>query len=156
MLAFASAVNETCRADLGRWVTREVPNVLPGVGIVIERPADTVNAARGIAAVLFTSDLRLSAEPGKWEDETGRANANLLADAPRLLMVLAELLDAVQLRGTASPYGPANLERAANVAAALLARHADTAHAADWWAAAQIKPADELERNTLFTLGGEG
>jgi len=144
MLAFMSAVHETCRADLGRWRVVKGHNPDTGGLLKVKRVVPAPGLDRLIADVLPTSDLRLAENDDGYEDETARANANLIADAPALLMALAQLLDATLLRGTQHPGKDDIYKIALNRARQLLAEHADVQHARLWWTAAQVWSAEEV------------
>ena len=145
MLAFESAVHETCRADLGRWKVVQKHNPDTGSLLMVKRVGPAPGPDRHIADVLPTSDLRLAENDDGYEDETARANASLIADAPALLMALAQLLDATVLRATQHPDREGIYKTALNRARQLLAAHGDVEHAVRWWTAAQVWSAEELE-----------
>lgn len=155
MLAFESAVHETCRADVGRWkVTRAPHSDMNGL-LRITRDGHGSWPDTDIATVAATSDLRLAANDEGFEDETGRANANLLADAPALLLALAQLLDACYLRGTPHKNKDSVFVTALNRARQLLESHASVQHAVQWWIHAQLSSAEEVEARIEQLHNGE-
>ena len=155
MLAFESAVHETARADLGRWKVVQKHNPDTGSLLKVVRIVPAPGPDRHIADVLPTTDLRLAENDEGYEDETARANANLIADAPALLMVLAQLLDATLLRGTQHPGKDDIYKTAVNRARQLLAAHGEVEHAVRWWTAAEVWSAEELEARVDQLDNGE-
>ena len=145
MLAFMSAVHETCRADLGRWRVVKGHNPDTGSLLKVKRVVPAPGPDRHIADVGSTTDLRLAENDEGYEDETGHANANLIADAPALLMALAQLLDATLLRATQHPGKEGNYAIAVDRARQLLAAHADVQRAARWWMHAQSVSPEEVD-----------
>ena len=155
MLAFESAVHETCRADLGRWKVVQKHNPDTGSLLMVKRVGPAPGPDRHIADVLPTTDLRLAENDDGYEDETARANANLIADAPALLMALAQLLDASLLCGTQHPRREGNYAIAVDRARQLLAEHADVQHAGRWWMHAQSVSPEEVDARINQLDNGE-
>ena len=155
MLAFESAVRETCRADLGRWRVTRAPHSDECGVLKVTRVVPEPGRDREIATVAATSDLRLADNDEGFEDETGRANASLIADAPALLSALAQLLDACYLRGTPHPNKNSVLVTALNRARQLLESHSDIEQAVQWWVQAQLCSAEEVEARIDQLHNGE-
>lgn len=155
MLAFESAVHETCRADLGKWKVVTADHTEHGRPLKIKRAVPTGGPDREIAAVASTTDMRLAENDDGFEDETARANANLMADAPKLLAALAQLVDATYLRGTAHPNKDTLLVDALLRARQLLESHADIEHAVRWWVDAQVWSAEEVGARINQLQNGE-
>ena len=155
MLAFESAAHETCRADLGRWKVTRAPHSDTNGLLRVTRVVPEPGPDRDIATVAATSDLRMATNDEGFEDETGRANANLLADAPSLLLALAQLLDACYLRSTLHPNKDSIFATALNRAHQLLESHASVQHAVQWWIHVQLSSAEEIEARIEQLHNGE-
>lgn len=155
MLAFESAVHETCRADLGRWKVTRAPHSDTNGLLRVTRVVPEPGPDRDIATVAATSDLRMAENDDGFEDETGRANANLLADAPALLLALAQLLDACTSAARRYPNKDSLFATALNRARQLLESHASVQHAVQWWIHAQLSSAEEVEARIEQLHNGE-
>jgi hypothetical protein len=156
MLPYTYAVNTTCRADLGRWQLRENPFRYPGALLCVSHVPLGDSGVRQIAVVQSTSDLRPAEDAGGYEDETARANASLIADAPLLLATLAELLDAVRMFRTKHLGRHAELERCVARAESVLSRQAVVSGATNWWNEARECDAVEVTKRVNQLENGEG
>jgi hypothetical protein len=156
MLPYTRAVNETCRADLGRWQIRENPFRYPSATLCVANVTPGGAEPRVLAVVVPTSDLRLTDEGNGYEDETARANASLIADAPVLLAALAELLDAVRMFRTKHLGRHAELERCVARAESVLSRQAVVSGATNWWNEARECDAVEMTKRVNQLENAEG
>jgi hypothetical protein len=156
MLPYTRAVNETCRADLGRWQIRENPFRYPSATLCVANVTHGPAEPRVLAVVVPTSDLRLTDEGNGYEDETARANASLIADAPVLLAALAELLDAVRMFRTKHLGRHAELERCVARAESVLSRQAVVSGATNWWNEARECDAVEMTARVNQLENAEG
>jgi hypothetical protein len=156
MLPYMMAVNTTCRADLGRWQIHENPFRYPGALLCVSHVALGDSGVRQIAVVQSTSDLRPAEDAGGYEDETARANASLIADAPVLLATLAELLDAVRMFRTRHLGRHAELERCVARAESVLSRQAVVSGATNWWNESRECDAVEMTKRVNELENAEG
>jgi hypothetical protein len=149
-------VNATCRADLGRWRVDDLTDRHPGALLCVSHVALGDSGVRQIAVVQSTSDLRPAEDAGGCEDETARANASLIADAPVLLATLAELLDAVRMGRTKHLGRHAELERCVARAESVLSRQAVVSGATNWWNESRECDAVEMTKRVNELENAEG